>query len=201
MNSQIKNLSCTRVWLSTNLEYLSFRSTWKLKVWLFLDTTPSTPCSVSFWCTLGGSVEVWMKNIPIFYSVRCLGQTHSSMPTSNTWCDEFGPQWTEIYRTSLFSTIYTVICRHTPQTTWRETTYIAQFKTTNGISQGDHLPTKSPIDLRDINSTMITCLALVEEGVFRGSSSYYFVATNHQQEKTCKSCLLQLVDLTSSEDF
>jgi hypothetical protein len=34
------------------------------------------PCSVCFWCMLGGSVEVWTKNI-LYRSIE--GQTHFSM--------------------------------------------------------------------------------------------------------------------------
>ena len=117
-------------------------------------TTPGylqqPPCSVSFRCMLGGSVEVWTNNIlPMFIE----GQTHFWI-IKRTW-NEFNPQQTSQKRL-LFIEIHT-LPPSMPYKKWKEISDLVR-KTTNGNSQGTYSQRKVPFELKD-NSKHSICLA------------------------------------------
>ena len=85
---------------------LSSNSTWLLVgSWLFC--IQHLPFSVSFRCMLGGSVEIWTKNIPIPVYWR----SNSIWHAKRCW-NKFGPHWSKKGCSSFNSSTTT---QHAPQ--------------------------------------------------------------------------------------
>ena len=127
----------------------SSNSTWLLvESWLFC--IQDLLCSVNFWCMLGGSVEVWMKNI-LYWSIK--GQVHFGMPrVAKIYLD-----LNELKLVAFHSNSNTT-SKNAPQVE-RNYWFCMQSKQWNSI--GDQFLTKSPIAFKGETNVLTSKLEIL----------------------------------------